>query len=383
MQQQQRQCKEQRHAPRGKRQGTHASVRKVADGRRCPALRRAVAIDKRDPLQQAVGGQRDHNGRQAQHHHAHTIEHADQQARTQHQRYGPRCGFVDAMREPGQQHARQRDEPGHGKVESACQDHGALPKPQHRQEQGQRQQARIEVGACEDTWAIDHARDRDHREEQQIRRHDVLDPFAIAFDPVAQHVARELRVFYRTEVLHFELHAPRARVIACPCSAAPRGEPSAGIAHAMMRRRLLADRRPEHRQDQDHGFGDGRKERGYVEHQQDIDRDHQGHCGEHRAHATTSPATQPRAAQHDGREHGEQQRPAHQRIGGARLCRHIQARCRVEHAGERIGRDPIASHGHAVRIGAIGVAAERIQAYAEARTFDEGPHEQRDDEHGR
>ncbi len=296
---------EQQQHPDHRRGVEEAAGHQPAQRRRREAGRGAVAVDQREALDDAVGSERDDDRRQPEQHDAGAVGQPDKRADRQYRRYRPEGRQVEAVGGAGEQDAAEHNGPGQRQVEAAGQDDRALAERQDGEEAAEDEQ-RIEVVEVEP--AIVDQGHGEHEDQRDIGRQRIAQRLAVAHQP-----SRQARRPAARPPQH-DARRPGWQP-AGQRAVAPRLPALAGDAQIGGDRRVAVERGAEHGQDQDDALGDRAVVGGDVEHQQDVDDDHQDVGADHRAEAAAAPAAERRAADHDGREHFEQQRRADQRIG--------------------------------------------------------------------
>ena len=124
---------------------------------------------------------------------------------------------------------------------------------------------------------------------------------------------------------------------------------------------------------------DGRIDGGDVEHEEDVDDQHQAVGPEHAAHAAAAPAAQHRAAEDDGGEHLQEQRLAQQGVAGRSLRGDDDPGEAVERARHDVGEELRPRHAEAGILCCLRIAAHCIERGPEPAVLDQEP---RDDDAG-
>ena len=120
-------------------------------------------------------------------------------------------------------------------------------------------------------------------------------------------------------------------------------------------------------------FGDGRVIGRDVEHEQDVDDDHQDVGADDRAGRPAAAAAERGAADHDGGEHLQQHGIADQRIARARLGADEDAGEAVEAAGQDIDEESHPRDPDAWRASRLDIAADRVERRPEPGALEPQP----------
>ena len=282
--------------------------RRQADGR-------AVAVDERRRLQDAVHCQRHDDRRDAETDNANTVDEADRGSAASTvgaaQSIAPSAPqLMPVNRTPAKVIIQgiDRSRPPH-KITTPW------PRTMHRGERCKHKK-RVEISRKGQLPAQCQSGHNQHNHQSRVGGQHEAQCFAVADEPSPPRAGRQLVVAARRSGRDDDLSEPRPARVETGADPLP-----AGCERPEMspHRRVAAERGAQHRQHQEHALGRGAKEGGDVNDQKHINREHQREGTEYRPEAAAAPAMQRRAAEHHGHENRQQHRRSDQRVGGARL----------------------------------------------------------------
>ena len=148
-------------------------------------------------------------------------------------------------------------------------------------------------------------------------------------------------------------------------------------------RRIRPELPGEHSEDEDRAFSDGRIIGGHIEDQEDVDDHHEDVRAKHCAQRAAAPAAKLRAADHNRREHLQQQRVADQRISGTGLSAEEDPSQAIEASRDHVDHELDKLRPHADSSRRVNVAADGIDCDAEIGALEPCPEREREnDEQG-
>ena len=164
----------------------------------------------------------------------------------------------------------------------------------------------------------------------------------------------------------------------------PRGEVDEPATDLTRQCRVARYGRGEHRQQKDQSFGDARIIGRHVQHQENIDDNHQDVGADDRADRAAATAAEARPTDNDRGEDRQEERIADERIARARLRADKDAGKTIEAAREHIDAKTHQHDTDACRSGCVGVASNGVDRSSEPRVLQPQPkRDQRQEKHDR
>ncbi len=286
---------------------------------------------------------------------------------------------VRAVDQARQEDAAEADGPGQRQIEPAGEDHRTLAQRQDRHEGGEHDQRVVVVPA--EQHVADHELGGDQDEDEA----DIGRQREAQRLPVPRPEGRRCRCGSRRagpgepELVALAQRLPGQR------PGPPRLQPPPALAQIVKEARAAAERGAKHRQDQDQPLDDRAVVGGDVQHEEDVDDDHQDVGAEDRARRPAAAAAEPGSAHHHRGEDLEQHGIADERVAAAGQGADEDAAQAVEPAGQRVDEEKRARQAQTGRGGRVRVAAGGIDRHAEAAVLQQQPAQQQqhdqDDRH--